>query len=104
MLETHGICNTLPHTEFRLVDQSKRSSASTPDNIAEAYGSFYYKDKLKSFYVARKEAREGQNHVKTLSSKGYITKEKEIELISRYEAVIIGINNFVKYLIKKNGK
>lgn len=101
MLEVHSIVNKLPNSEFRLVDQSKRASSSVPDNIAEAYGSFYYKDKLKGFYVARKEARETQNHVKSISSKGYITKEKPIELISRYEGVIIGINNFVRYLIKK---
>lgn len=101
MLEIHSIVNRLSNSEFRLTDQSKRASSSVPDNIAEAYGSFYYKDKLKGFYVSIKEARETQNHVKSLSSKDYISKEKEIELISRYEGVIIGINNFVKYLIKK---
>src|SRR3989344_5314144 len=92
MLIFHGILNKLPSSEFRLTDQSKRSSSSVPDNIAEAYGSFYYKDKLKSFYVARKEARETQNHLKSVCSKNYINKEQEIELISRYEGVIIGIN------------
>ena len=102
MLEMHSILNKLPHSEYRLIDQGKRSSGSVPDNIAEGYGSFYYKDKLKSFYVSRKEARETQNHVKSLSSKLFINKEKEIELISRYEGIIIGINNFVRYLIKKN--
>jgi len=101
MLIVHGILNKLPNSEWRLVDQGKRSSSSVPDNIAEAYGSFYYKDKLKGFYVARKEARETQNHVLSLSSKNYINKQREIELISRYEGVIIGINNFIKYLIKK---
>lgn len=104
MLEIHGIMNKLPVREFRLIDQGKRSSSSVPDNIAEAYGSFYHKDKLKGFYVARKEARETQNHVKSLSSKNLISSEKEIELISRYEGVIIGINNFVRYLNKKYEK
>lgn len=104
MLELHTICNQLPQTEFRLNDQAKRSSGSVPANISEAYGSFYYKDKLKAFFIARKEGRETQNHILSLSSKGFITKEKEIEFISRYEGVIIGINNFVKYLNRKNGK
>jgi four helix bundle protein len=104
MLEMHRILNNLPQSEMRLIDQGKRSSSSVPDNIAEAYGAYYYKDKLKCFYVSRKESRETQNHVKSLSSKGLIKKEKEVELISRYEGVIIGINNFVKYLIKKNEK
>lgn len=98
MLEIHQIANKLPYSEFRLSDQGKRSSSSVPDNIAEAYGSFYHKDKLKGFYVARKEARETQNHVKSLCSKKFILEEKEIELISRYEGVVIGINNFIKYL------
>lgn len=104
MLEIHAIANKLPKSEFRLSDQSKRSSSSVPNNIAEAYGSFYHKDKLKGFYTARKEARETQNHIKTFSSKGYLTKEKEIELISRYQGVITGINNFIKYLIEKKEK
>ena len=101
MLIVHEILNKLPNSEFRLVDQGKRSSSSVPDNIAEAYGSYYYKDRLKGFYVARKEARETQNHTKSLGSKGHIEKEKEIELISRYEGLIIGLNNFVKYIIRK---
>lgn len=104
MLEMHAVLSKLPNVEYILVDQCRRSSGSVPDNIAEAYGAYYYKDKLKCFFASRKEARESQNHVKSLSSKGYITKEKEVELISRYEGVIIGINNFVRYLNKKNGK
>lgn len=35
MLEVHAIGNKLPHSEYRLVDQSKRSSNSVPDNIAK---------------------------------------------------------------------
>ena len=41
MLEMHSILNKLPHSEYRLTDQRKRSSGSVLDNIAEGYGSFY---------------------------------------------------------------
>ena len=102
MLIVHGICNKLPYRDKDLNSQAKRSSSSVPNNISEGYGSYYYKDKLKGFYTSRKEARETQNHVKSLKSKSYINNEQEIELVSRYEGVIIGINNFVKYLIKKS--
>lgn len=94
----HGIANRLPPSEFRLADQSKRSSSSVPDNIAEGYGSFYLKDKLKGMFTARKEARETQNHLKSTSSKGFISRQQETELVDRYEGLIIGMNKFIQYL------
>lgn len=104
MLTVQGIANRLPEGERGRTIQVKRSSSSVPDNIAEGYGSYYYNDKLKGFYTSRKEARETQNHIKAIGSKNYIPKEQEIELVSRYEGVVIGINNFIKYIIRKRDK
>jgi four helix bundle protein len=101
MLEIHQICNKMPFSERLLKDQIKRSSSSVSDNIAESYGDFYYKNKLKAFYIARKEARETQNHIKSMGDKGFLEQKNERELVSRYERVVIGINNFIKHLIKK---
>lgn len=63
MLEIHELAKSLPQEEkYRKKDQIERSSSSVPDNITEGYLAYYYQDKIKSFYVARKEAAETQNH------------------------------------------
>ncbi|MFA4967732.1 MAG: four helix bundle protein [Candidatus Margulisiibacteriota bacterium] len=103
MLEIHGICRTLPWEErFKKRDQMERSSSSIPDNIAEGHTSYYFKDKIKGFYVARKEVGETQNHLKALQDKHYITRAKANELIFRYEEVIRGINGYINWVRKKS--
>lgn len=104
MQEIHSICKTLPKPErFRLTDQIERSSSSVCDNIAEGYTAYYYKDKIKGFLTARKEAGETQNHVRELSAKRYIDQKKAQELVERFEEIIRGINGFVNYVRKKRG-
>jgi four helix bundle protein len=57
----------LPREEqFRKRDQIERSSSAVPDNIAEGYAAYYYNDKIKSMFIARKEAAETQNHIEAL--------------------------------------
>ena len=67
MVEVHEICKNLPyHERFKIKDQLERSSTSVTDNIAEGHTSYYYQDKIKAFNVARKEAGESQNYIRTL--------------------------------------
>ena len=102
MLEMHGITKTLPeHEKYRKQAQIERASSSVPDNVAEGYTSYYYNDKLKGMYVARKEAGETQNHLKSLQDKSYISKSKANLLISDYEYLIRGLNSFINYVVRK---
>ena len=102
MLEVHKICRALPRDErFRLRDQAERSSSSTVDAIAEGYTTYYYNDKIKSFYLSRREASETQNHLRKMEGKKYISTEKSNELISRYEGLIKGINGYINYIKRK---
>lgn len=71
------------------------------DNIAEGYSSYYYNDKIKGMNTARKEAGETQNHVRKMQIRQYIATSKADEWVDRYERVIIGINNFKKYILEK---
>jgi four helix bundle protein len=104
MLEVHEICKTLPRQErFNIHDQIARSSSSVSDNIAEGHMSYYYQEKIKGFYVARKEAGETQNHIRSLQGKKYITDDKANNLISRYEEVIRGINGYINWVREKKG-
>ncbi len=104
MLEIHTFCKTLPRDErFRLRDQIERSSSSVCDNIAEGYATYYYNDKIKGFNIARKEAGETQNHVRTLSGKNYLDAEQSQKWVERYEEVIRGINGYIRYIREKKG-
>lgn len=86
------------------MSQIKRSSSSVPDNIAEGYGSYYYNDKLKGFYTARKELSETENHILSLASKKFISDIRAQELVDRYEGLKIGMNKFIRYIITKRDR
>jgi len=102
MLEVHEITKTLPASEkYRIRDQIERSSSSIADNIAEGYTSYYYQEKIKGFYIARKEAGETQNHLMSLKGKKYISSKRADTLIDRYEEVIRGINGYVRWIRTK---
>ncbi len=104
MLEVHEIAKRLPRDErFKRRDQIERPSSSVVDNIAEGHTSYYYKEKIKGFYTARKEAGETQNHLRSLEGKKYISSEMARDLIARYEEVIRGINGYVRWVREKRG-
>jgi four helix bundle protein len=102
MKTIHDICRTLPRNEHRLKDQIERSSSSVPDQISEGYGSYYYKEKTKCFYTARREATETQNHLKKMEAKNCISNEKTNQIISDYEGLIRGINAYINYIKEKS--
>ncbi len=104
MIEIHNVAKTLPRDErFRKQDQIERSSSSVPDNIAEGYAAYYYNDKIKGMYTARKEAAETQNHIEALVGKGYLNRTKADDWVGRYEKVIAGINSYINYIRGKRG-
>ena len=104
MQEIHKFCKTLPKDErFRLRDQIERCSSSICDNIAEGYTAYYYNDKIKGFYTARKEAGETQNQIRKLLGKGYLDSQMSQSWVEEYEEVIRGINGYIRYIREKKG-
>jgi four helix bundle protein len=104
MQDIHKFCRTLPKDErFRLRDQIERCSSSVCDNIAEGYTSYYYNDKIKGFYTARKEAGETQNQIRKLSGKNYLDSQQSQKWVEDYEEVIRGINGYIRYIREKKG-
>jgi len=104
-LEIAEVCKTLPWDErYRLRHQIESSSSSVQDNIAEGYSAYYYNDKVKGMNIARKEAGETQNHIRKMEGRKYIDHNKANEWVDRYEKLIIGINNFSKYILEKRDK
>lgn len=102
MIEIFEIIKKLPVEEkYRIKDQIERSSSSVGSNIAEGYTSFYFKDKIKCLYVARKEAGETQNHIRALEAKKYIGPDLSNRLVGEYQGLIKGINAFINYIRDK---
>ena len=105
MEKVFKLCKNLPRDErFRLRDQIERSSSSVCDNIAEGYSAYYYNEKIKIFYIARREAGETQNHIRSMQTRGYVTKCIADDLFHCYEEVKRGINGYVKYIVEKRNK
>jgi len=102
MLEIHQFCKSLPKQEiYRIRDQIERSSSSVADNIAEGYSAYYFNEKIKGMYVARKEAGETQNHIQSLIGKRYLEGKRGGKWIEKYEKVKAGINSYINYIHTK---
>jgi len=102
MQEIHKLCKALPESEkFKLRDQIERCSSSVCDNIAEGYTAYYYKEKMKGFCIARKEAGETQNQIRKLSGKKYLGPEQSQNWVEGYEEIIRGINGYIRFIRKK---
>jgi four helix bundle protein len=96
------LCRKLPRHEFyRLKDQIERSSKAVTANIAEGNESFYFEDKKKGLFTARKEVAETQNHLRDMEVKSYITACESQAMIDEYEEVKRGINGLVRTISAK---
>ena len=103
MIKIHEFTDQLPVEErYRKKDQIERSSSSVPDNIAEGYAAYYYNDKIKSLYVARKEVAETINHLEALVGKKYLKRDAADIWVKGYERVFAGINGLIAYFRRKN--
>ena len=101
-LEICKICSTLPFNErYILRPQIERSSKSVKDNIAEGNEAYYYKDKMKGFFIARKESSETQNHLREMEKKLYLPKSKTQSMIDIYEEIKRGINGMIRRIAAK---
>ena len=96
-LEIGKLSELFPAKEkYNLTSQVTRSAKSIKDNIAEGNESYYYNDKIKGFYTARKETGETQNHIREMMDKEYIASQKGQDMIDEYEEVKRGINGIVR--------
>ena len=101
-LEICKICKIIPnHEKYKLRQQVERSSKSVEDNIAEGNGSYYYNNKIKGLFTARKEVSETQNHLRDMEDKSYLMASKSQEIIDEYEEIKRGINGLVRRISKK---
>jgi len=86
---------------FGLKNQIDRSSQHVADNISEMFGSFYYNNKIKLLYEARREAFETINHLIKFKRRKLLNESICDKLCLRYDEEIKAINAYIRYLAKR---
>ncbi len=90
----------LPRDEkWDLADQTRRSSKSVGANIAEGYGRFYYKDRVRFCYNARGSLSETENHLIDARHLEYISPsiyQKGRDLASEAQRLLNGYIDYLK--------
>lgn len=99
IVEIYKLTEKFPVEEkFNRIQQIRRSAASIADNIAEGHQAYYYNEKIRFLYIARRSQAETKNHIMTSKILGLINSEKESELLRRYNKLGRGINNYINFI------
>ena len=101
-IEIYKLTDKFPKKEtYAIVDQIRRASTSVGANIAEGFGRFHYKEKIKFYYNARGSICEVQNFLFLAQDIDYMNKTTARELFIKYENLNKRLNNFIKSVLKK---
>ena len=101
-IEIYKATNEFPNEEkFGLVSQKRRSASSIGANIAEGFGRFHYKDKIKFYQQARSSAVELQNHIFLAKDLGYLSEIDARELFAQTSLVLKEINGLIAAINKQ---
>ena len=90
--------------KYRSVNQLRRSSSSTTENISECYHRYHYADKINRQIIARGEAGETRDGIIRAYKKGFTTKKKAEFTYNKYTELIKGINGYIRYLREEQRK
>jgi four helix bundle protein len=96
-IEIYKITEAFPVSEkFGIIDQIRRAASSVGANIAEGFGRFHYKDKIKFYYNARVSICEVQNFIFLAQEINYVEKEAARNIFTEYENLNKSLNQFIK--------
>lgn len=95
-IEVYKVTGTFPKEElFGLVSQMRRSASSVTANIAEGFGRFHYKDKIKFYQQARGSLVELQDHIFLSQDLGYLDKENARDLFRQGNIILKELNGLI---------
>ncbi len=98
-LEVCQLTKTWPSEErFELGGQIRRSSNSSPANLAEKHSDRHVRNKIEGVNRARGEALETVHHLYVAMRKGYVTQDQYVDLRGRFEECVRMLNGLEKKL------
>ena len=96
-IEIYKLTEKFPqHEKYSVTDQLRRSATSVSANIAEGFGIYHYKDKIRFYYQARGSVGEVQNFVFLAKDLEYVDAKMSEKLVLDYEQLAKRINAFIK--------
>ncbi|OGF26459.1 four helix bundle protein [Candidatus Falkowbacteria bacterium RIFOXYC2_FULL_47_12] len=78
-----------------LGDQFIESTDSVGANIAEGYGRYHYKDRIKFYYNSRGSLLESQHWILLLYERKKISKEEFMSLLGKQKMVHSKLNSYI---------
>ncbi len=103
-LEVHELTKRFPRDElYRSVDQMRRSSSATTNNIAESYHKTTPKEKIRFIDIAKGEAEETKRNLGKSGRKSLVQINLIDPIVARYTILLKGLTGYSKFLkIQKN--
>ena len=99
VIKVYRLLATFPNDEkYGIISQCKDSVVSIGGNIAEGFGGFHYKDKIKFYYNSRGSLLETKSHLLTSESLDFITtanKKLYVEILGDLDRLGVKLNNFI---------
>jgi four helix bundle protein len=97
VLRVYEITATFPREEtYGLTSQLRRAAVSVTGNIAEAFGRYHYRDRLRFYYNARGSLFETTNYLITARDLKYINPKVYNDLRRPADEVALQINKVIK--------
>lgn len=99
MLGIYKLTELFPQDEkFNRSPQVKRSSSSTPANIAEGFGRYHYQENIQFCRQARGSLEETKNHIIAARDLGHAPEQACGNLIVECEEVKRLLNGYIRSL------
>lgn len=100
--EVYKLTASFPSSEkYGILSQLQRASASVGANIAEGFGRYYFKDKVRFFYNARGSLYETQNFLLLCVELNYLEKIEVDYFITQYNLLSKSIHAFINSIQKE---
>ncbi|MFC1727787.1 four helix bundle protein [Patescibacteria group bacterium] len=102
-LSAYECTKRFPNEElYGITSQLKRAAISIAINIAESYGRFHFKDKVKFLYNSRGSLFEVKSIVLISCKLGFIKETELNDLIKDLDNLGVKLNNYISYLKKRS--